>query len=319
MRDSAPLKDILRLLWLIVLLPLLLLLVGPLLVLAAIFGRLSLFNIQLNPGKHFSGGRAWAFVVGLLLWATIWPGLAWLLTGGQLPLMTAARQPAAAVPVAAPATPTPRPSFTPTPAPDDAAEAVVLPTATLVVATDTPLLPPSATFTPLPLPTATLRPTSPPPTATATRVLPPSTLSSEEEAEALQSIIHANNLLVAVMVKPDGQNTSALSLRWRGAALAKVQTFAQDVNQKYNAPLTIRYSTIGVPQISVNAQTGRLQVSSREFWTFESPSATREALVDYQYTLQNINGRRLVVEYDFEVVPLPGNPNAINTTAELAN
>lgn len=324
MRNSAPLKDILWLLVFIILLPLALLLAGPMLVLAAMFGRLSLFNLQLNPGRRAKRGRVWAFVLGLLLWAVVWLGLAWLITGGQFPPLVASQpEPApvvvqltaTATPSPQPAAPTSTPTGTPSPAETAPADAAPTATATIVVATDTPAPRPPTTATATPVPT------SPPPTATptATRVLPAPNLSSDEQTEVLQGLIHANNLLVAVMEKPDGENTSALSLRWRETALTKVETFAQDVNQKYDAPLIIHYSNIGTPQTKVDAQTGRVQVISREFWTFETPSVTREALVDYQYTLQNINDRWLVVQYDFGVVPLPGNPNAINTTEGLVN
>ncbi|MFQ5578089.1 MAG: hypothetical protein ACE5G8_13980, partial [Anaerolineae bacterium] len=74
-KSLRSLADLLRALLLLVLLPLALLLAGPLLVAAALFRRVSLLGVlQLEPGKRHRRGRWWAFAAGVILWGLTWAG-----------------------------------------------------------------------------------------------------------------------------------------------------------------------------------------------------------------------------------------------------
>jgi len=76
-KESNRITDLIWLLLLIIILPLLLLLAGPLLIIAALWGSISLGRIQLRPSKYYQLGRIWAFGFGLLLWAFTWGSLVW--------------------------------------------------------------------------------------------------------------------------------------------------------------------------------------------------------------------------------------------------
>jgi len=71
--------DFLRLALFVILLPIILLVIGPILVVAAVFQNLSLGSIRLSPGRHHTWGRAWAFVIGAIVWLVTWSGIAFVL------------------------------------------------------------------------------------------------------------------------------------------------------------------------------------------------------------------------------------------------
>lgn len=191
-----PLADLFRLILLVLLLPVILILIGPLLVLAALRGRQRIGPITLDAARS-SARRTGALVVGLLLWLLVWGGLAWLAWAALGTPPTVAQQPAqiTATPaptqtaLAATATERPQPSDTPTRRPTLPPAAststgqpeteIITPTrhvtATMVAvvavtstaASDTPTH--TATLSATPEPTAT----SVPPTATPTDTLTP--------------------------------------------------------------------------------------------------------------------------------------------------
>ena len=98
-------REILRLLLLvIVVLPLTLILAGPLLVVAAVRGSQAIGPIVLNPGHSKPSGRVAAFLLGVAIWLAVWGGTG-LLLARYVPLL-----PVAAVPVTAT-------SFPPVPSP----------------------------------------------------------------------------------------------------------------------------------------------------------------------------------------------------------
>ncbi|NJO00003.1 MAG: hypothetical protein HC875_40780, partial [Anaerolineales bacterium] len=116
-----PLADLFRLILLVLLLPVILILIGPLLVLAALRGRQRIGPITLDAARSPTR-RTGALVVGLLLWLLVWGGLAWLTWAALATPPTVAQQPAqitatpapTQTPLAATATEHPQPSDTPT-------------------------------------------------------------------------------------------------------------------------------------------------------------------------------------------------------------
>ncbi|HXV99976.1 MAG TPA: hypothetical protein VEC93_16275, partial [Anaerolineae bacterium] len=70
--------DLVRLVLLILLLPIILILIGPLLIWAVLRGRQRIGPVTLNTSRYSAAGRAGALIIGLLLWVLIWGGLIWL-------------------------------------------------------------------------------------------------------------------------------------------------------------------------------------------------------------------------------------------------
>lgn len=209
-----PLADLFRLILLVLLLPVILILMGPLLVVAALRGRQRIGPITLDAARS-SARRTGALVVGLLLWLLVWGGLSWLTWAALETPPTVAQQPvqitATPIPTQTPlpvtATERPQPSntptrrstalpaaatstvqsetktTTPTRALGTVAAAVVV-TATVAPATTAPTTTPSATpeststataVPPTPTPTATPVPPTATPTFTPTPVPPTAT------------------------------------------------------------------------------------------------------------------------------------------------
>ena len=77
------LADFGRLVLLILLLPLILILIGPLLILAAIRGHQPLGPITLDTARYKPVARTGAFILGLLLWLLVWGGLAWCVSSSR--------------------------------------------------------------------------------------------------------------------------------------------------------------------------------------------------------------------------------------------
>jgi hypothetical protein len=57
-----------------------------------------------------------------------------------------------------------------------------------------------------------------------------------------------------------------------------------------------------------------ISVRTREFWTYVGPAARREALGEYDYTLQPDNGTWKIVRYSFRALPVPPELRTITTT-----
>ncbi len=301
MSSSAQTKrDVLQLLRLTIYLPLFLLFIGIALVIAAIVGRLPLpGGIVLEPGKHRRYGRAVAFVLGLMVWFGVWGGLGLVAVRGysfsgrnDLPPVATQRAFATALPTATPKGMTGTPTAAPTPLPSPTA--VPAPTAT-----------PRPAETVAPAESPSPNPTFPPPnTPTAS-----STVSSTEPVnfpKALEAVRVANILLRQAIVAPDGDHLQALATAWSGDALAQVQTFAGQMNRKYNAPLEVSYQMPGDMTLEiVSTVPPEARVFSTELWQFKGRTATRTAATAYRYTLRQIDGHWKIITFAFEVLPTP--------------
>jgi hypothetical protein len=324
-KSSNLLGDLFRLLLLVVLLPLFIFFSGPLLVAAAILKKLSVFGLlQLEPGRRHRWGRLGAFIIGMVVWALVWTGAAWLWLDNRSTIFALAG--VAQTPVAQ----TGLPSATPTMVLDSSDPLDPTPTATLVVATSTPT--PSPTPTPIILPSATPTPSPPPsptathpptvaptptpisPTPTPTLVVPLVTLAPTDEPQVLEVLVEANNLFIRAAEAPLPDNLAALEMVWQAEALEKIQAFVGRINRKYQPPLQVSYRTIGKPEVSLEANTSNLSVQARELWIFEDAVGKKESLNDYTYTLQEQDNRWVIVAYDFEVLPLTSYSEIITPT-----
>ena len=174
-------SEFLRLLYVVVILfPLSLLLIGPLLVLAALRGVQRVGPIVFEPERSGVGGRILALLLGLTLWLVVWGGLV-LLVGPVLPSLAPAGEVADATAPAPAPTRTPRPTFTPSPAPPSATLSAQPPLGSAQPSFGTPTQPPPATSAPTsaPEPLATSTSVPLPPPATDTSVPAPATSTPE--------------------------------------------------------------------------------------------------------------------------------------------
>jgi len=317
-------RELVRFLYfIVVILPLTLILIGPLLVLAALRGVQRAGPIILEPDRQGLGGRVLALLLGLLLWLTVWGGLVILLIWAALS-STPAGHPASVIHVTPTASRTLVPTFTPTPAPSP----MMTPSPTMTLS-PTPLPPPTPTNTPVgetpspsppptpsPVPptptpaplTATSTPTIPPP-PTPTPTVPPSptptpvaTLSPDQAAEAIAAVEAANELLRAAVVEPSLGNLAALETVWRGEALADTQAFARDLYRRYLHPLEVTFVYLIPPVAVEGSSSDTAVVTSTEMWTYTGPQSSRSESFEFTYTLTRQDGSWVITSYDYRRV-----------------
>jgi hypothetical protein len=318
-------SEFLRLLYVVVILfPLSLLLIGPLLVLAALRGVQRVGPIVFEPERSGVGGRILAFLLGLTLWLVVWGGLV-LLIGPIMPSLTPTEEAAGVTAATTPApTRTPRPTFTPSPAPVSTSSAQsTLGTAEPAAATSTPKppatatpLPPAtdtpapapATSTPLPSPTpvpptATPIPTRPPTVTPAPTMTPVATLAPAQAAQAIAVVEKANDLLRAAVVEPTIGNMAALETAWRGDALKDAQAFAQDLSRRYVRPLAVTYVYLTPPSAREGILPDTAVVTSVETWTYAGSRSARSESFEFTYTLSPQDSSWIIIAYSYRNVP----------------
>jgi hypothetical protein len=339
-------SEFFRLLYVVVILfPLSLLLIGPLLVLAALRGVQRVGPIVLEPERSGAGGRILALLLGLTLWLVVWGGLA-LLVGPALP----APAPAGEVAVAPTPTRAPRPTFTPSPAPVPALSAqppletpeppatstptplAVTASPTPVLATSTPLPPPAtatptpvpATSTPTPLPPPTPTPTRPPTAIPAPTATPVATLAPAQAAQAIAVVEKANDLLRAAVVEPSIGNLAALETAWRGDALKDAQAFAEDLSRRYLRPLEVTFVYLNPPSAREGILPDTAVVTSTETWTYAGPRSARSESFEFTYTMAPQDSSWIIIAYSYRNVPggavMPSptlTPETITSTAVI--
>ena len=300
-RSPATWKDSLRLLLLLVVLPIILLLAGPVLTIAALKGRMRLpGGLMLSPGKHRRKNREIAFVMGIILWAFTWSVVGWM---GAAIYFNASPDGGVSV-TAIELTPMSLPSPTQT--------ETLTPTATLAP-TETPSPADTPFATPTPSPKMVTDTPSPHPTDTPTAIFaaempaasPSPTLDSAAEismqATAIQTVSAANRALRQAIDSPNTQNLDALGDFWQGNALTRVRIFAQEMHDKYRAPVQANYNLEGAYQISEGDVMGEMVVTSQERWQFEGASGAQSAFTIYTYTVHWDGETWKIVDYDFSV------------------
>jgi hypothetical protein len=326
-------SEFLRLLFVIfILFPLSLLLIGPLLVLAALRGVQRAGPIVFEPERSGVGGRILALLLGLTLWLVVWGGLA-LLIGPALPALTPAGEMPGATAAASAPTKTPRPTFTPSPAPPSATATPEPPPATSApsaqpplgtltpepLATDTPApvpatstpLPPPATDTPVPapatstpVPSPTPVPTRPPTATPAPTVTPVATLVPDQAAQAIAVVEKANDLLRAAVVEPSLGNLAALETAWRGDALRDAQAFAQDLSRRYVRPLEVTFVYLSPPSAREGILPDTAVVTSAETWTYTGPHSSRSESFEFTYTMApQDDSSWIIIAYSYRNLP----------------
>ena len=317
-------SELLRLLFfVVVVLPLTLLLIGPLLVLAALRGVQRIGPIVFEPDRGGVGGRILALLLGLTLWLVVWGGLALLLSppAGQVAGVTAvAPTPVRTLRPTFTPSAEPAPTSTPEPPPATSAPALAPETATPpppAPPTPTPLPPPATNTPPPSLPTSTPSPvpatsTPAPPTATPTRpptatpaptATPVATLAPDQAAQAIAVVEKANDLLRAAVVETSIGSLAALEAAWRGEALADAQAFAQDLSRRYLRPLEVTFVYLAPPVVREGIAPDTAVVTSVETWTYTGPLATRSESFEFIYTMTRQDAGWIITTYAYRNVP----------------
>jgi hypothetical protein len=330
------LSDLVRLVIIILLLPVILILIGPLLILAVIRGRQPMGPIILNTSRYGFAGRSGLFGLGLAVWLLVWGGLGWLGVAAVSPPTLAQVNTAGSTPSATPVLePTltatsPSPSMTPTsPAPATLTSTLPVtetPTGSPATSTATPTPSPTPlqasgpTQTPTPepevTPTVTPRLTTPAPTATPT-ITPTigATLTVDERGAAVRAVREANTLLRSTLALANKENLKGLRIVWQDKAAAITQSFETELYDPSARPFMLDFEYMSPPLVSAQNSDNQATVTSRERWSYRGPGQRHEEAFEFIYTLIQQEGRWLVISYTYRSVklPLPGSSTATPT------
>jgi len=304
-------RELLRLLLLvIVVLPLTLILAGPLLVVAALRGSQAVGPLVLTPGHNRPSGRLVAFVIGLVIWVAVWGGTGLILTktvplpptetasavitpSPSLAASTPELTPAAtAVPVVATEAPSPTIPSQPTDSSSQTAQPTMTPTPSSAASDVTSVPEPTAmpTLTPVPQPTET----SPPPAAP---------VEPEEAANATAAIEQANELLRLAVAEPTEDRLAALESLWTENALAKAQEFAKGPSRMVGTPTEVSYAHLMAPIVEWSVIPEHLTVAVTEVWTYSGPNETYVESFEFFYTLAQQDGEWRIYNYTYIDAP----------------
>lgn len=323
------LADLARLILLILLLPLILILIGPLLVVAAIRGHQPLGPITLETARYKLAGRVGALALGLLIWLLVWGGLGWFIIYAYASPSTVTLVPLPASGEGAEASPSA--TFRPTRLPPTATAAVVsadTPTpqpSRASLAEPTPPSSPSArplppnftpTFTPTPSPKTTVSLTDAVPTATldqaereltstATAILEGSVALADRQAAI--SVVETGNLLLReAIANANEENLQELERVWRGLGLQVAKSFATGLYERYSKPLEVEFEFIQRPEIDPESSAEEIVVSSREKWRYGGPTKIdHEEAFEFIYTLNQDDGQWVISRYTYRNLVIP--------------
>jgi hypothetical protein len=319
-------REFARLLYLlIIVLPLTILLLGPLLILAALRGVQHIGPIVLNPGRRGVLGRFGALLLGMIAWLAVWGGLAIILAQAGLPGMqglSSSALRANSAPTAAPLIPSSTATLAPSPTP--LAIAVLSPTPSpspeVMVPDPSPTpspLPPTATSV-LPTATATPLPATPAPAPTAT-LTPGSPLAAQQADGAIAAVEKANQLLGQAAMEPSISNLAALEVAWQDRALAKAQAFAQHLYEQYPHPLQVSFVYLKPPTAQAGDVADRAIVTSSEAWTYTAPRTSHTEAFEFIYTLDRRDGDWVITSYTYRNAPNALPTAAVETPSLLTN
>ena len=311
------LTDIGRLIIFILLLPIAVLLIGPLLVLAVFRGQQRMGPIVLNSSRYDIVGRVGILMLGLAIWLLVWSGFLWfaLLAVSpsvitQIPFINAnfidsVDEPTPTVPL-----PTVRivttPSATPIPQTESlpatsATPEISSPTATPSAAnTATQVInTPSPELRPTPTPTTQI-----PPTATATTASTGQpVITSVDEESIIATITEANLLLQDAITLPTEESLANLGSIWQDRALTKVEKFATEQYERYRKPFSAEFEFIVSPTISEESDDGII-VTSRERWSYGAANTNEESF-EFIYTLTREDDRWVITRYSYRNILSP--------------
>jgi hypothetical protein len=321
-------REFARLLYLlIIVLPLTLLLIGPLLILAALRGMQHIGPIVLNPGRRGAAGRFGALLLGVIAWLAIWGGLAFVLAPAGLPGMQSlslSELLAKGAPTAAPLVPSPTAVLVPSPT--VLATPVLVPTASpspqasLPGSSPTPAPPPATATRVLPAVTATRLPATPTPapTVTTTAGSPPA-LAPQPAAEAIAAVEEANQLLAEAAMDPSISNLAALEVAWQDRALSKAQAFARQLYQEYPHPLQVTFAYLEPPTAQEGDASDTAVVTSIEAWTYTAPRTSHTEAFEFIYTLEQRDQGWVITNYTYRNAPTAAPTATLVTSVALTN
>ncbi len=310
-------RDLIRLIIIILFLPVVLVFLGPALVLAALRGRQWMGPITLDSSQYGVVGRVGMFLLGLAIWLLVWSGLLWLSLEAIVPTQLNVSLPpaptiftkqvnetatATAAPLAPAATSTPttqpltRTATLPPPAKTSTATPVL--PATTATATLQPTSTPTATelfnetlATNTPDTSATEPPTATPSSGEAADTVTPSAtitqtvLSPAVRQAVLATVGEANGLLRDALAEASEENLKNLGSLWQGKTLDSIGEFAVDMNSRYSRPFNVDFEYVTPPAISDRSVPGQVVVFTREKWSYGGPSTTNEEAFEFIYTL----------------------------------
>lgn len=324
----------------ILLLPVLLIVIGPLFVLAALRGQQPLGPITLNTSRYGPAGRVGALMLGLALWLLVWSALAWIAVNGILPSPTIAETAPPTPTVATPldtATHTPRlPTLTPSPraTPTETSltptPAITLTIAAVLSATPTPT--PASSVTPTPQATVTITNTAVSTTATLSRSPTPTstpstsgnsanparltllpTITAEDRQAIIIAVDEGNNLLREAIISANTENLDNLKRVWQGRALTKAEKFAVDHYIRYAKPLQVEFEYITEPTVGDQSTDEQAVVTSQETWRYGAGTTAFSESLEFIYTLIRENDAWLITSYAYRNLPDSGTPTPRST------
>ncbi|MBN1220881.1 MAG: hypothetical protein JXM69_18305 [Anaerolineae bacterium] len=338
----------------ILLLPLLLIFMGPLLVLAALRGQQPAGPITLNTIRYGPLGRIGVFMMGLAIWLLVWSGLIWVVANGLLPTSTPVSAlpsdtPPAIVPsdtprlvavfpteppaqpsptftaiiVSAPARPTVTPvlSRTESSVPDIVEEITATPPAPVTI-TPTPRL---TTPSPLDTPTVVTADLPPPsntgqPTTSDTIVISNTTpltapLTLEDQQAVLATVKEGNLLLREAISLANQTNLENLEEVWQDKAFEKAHDFVTGIYGRYAKPFDVQFEYIIPPIVSKESNLKQAVVVSQESWVYQGRTGVDAEAFEFTYVLQKEAGRWRITRYTYLNLPTPA-PTVTSTPTE---
>jgi hypothetical protein len=336
--------ELIRLIILALFLPFILIIIGPLLVLAVWRGQQQMGPITLNSAQYGSAGRAGILVLGLAVWLLVWGGLAWLTVvalSAPLPFtmqipslnsltaLTLVTEPSPTSPpfatVIAADTITPAPTFSPTAAstpPPPTERPSPTPTRRLATAATTSTLTPTPTFdsqvtaitSTLELqltPTimagqALITPTviSRPPTLTLTPA-GQTTLTDTNELAAISAIKEADLLLQATIRLANKEDINNLSRVWEDKALIIIEDFETELFDQAARPFSLEFEYLLPPTASIRNFSDQATVTSHEKWSYRGPTRTHQEAFEFIYTLRRQGETWVATSFTYQSLPLP--------------
>ncbi len=287
-------SDLFRLVALILLLPLIIIILGPLLVLAAIRGQQYFGPITLNSIRYNFAGRIGVFLLGVVVWLLVWGGLAWLAVDAFTP---AANPPdIAALTPAAPPTATGAPPATAAP-PTEPATATANPTPTPTLAIKLTAAPKSS-----PVPTVITGTPAVTLTAVALPVTATTTVTSTNRQAALAAVGEANILLKQAISQSGQKNLDNLGQLWQADALVAVQKFVAHVTGRFTEPPQVTLEYLNPPAISAESA-GQVVIVASERWTYGGDAQQKRENFEFTYTVVPTRTTWVISQYSYRRLP----------------
>jgi hypothetical protein len=136
--------------------------------------------------------------------------------------------------------------------------------------------------------------------------------------EVIAGVEAANELLSVAVIEPSIGNLAALGTAWQGKALAKVQAFALDLNQRFVGALEVEFIYLRTPTVFVGASPDTAVVNSVEAWNYIGSRTTYNERFEFTYNLSRRAEGWVITDYVFGYAPgtlPPGGPITVTTIA----